>query len=255
MSKTKKTPATKAGARKKKKRSVIVQALADAITSARNPKPKRAPKADTSVRDTMLAAFEAWKGGKQISVIAGEVGVKRSKLRRNFIQIAGDKAEFQKLRQAGAGGSVEPFGGKRATGGRVVGSISVDDSKVPRIASAKASEGWSVRRVWRPRLVEIKEGREVLGTTEARELVAEVHIAPTGEEYVDALPSEPADLIYTRTEPFAMTRRFRLYSESKLAKRIDKEGRREEKTVERGEVALERTRERKRKQKEARKRA
>lgn len=222
MPRTKKTPATKAGA---------------------------SPKKTTTVDAKIAHAFESWKKGEQISTLAAspELKVKRSKLRRLFIQLAGGKPAFKALREQGAGGSVEPFGGKRASG-RVVGSIAPahDDSKVQTISSMKASEGWSVRRVWKATTVDIDK----VGRVPTRELIATVHVSPDGDEYVEARASEPADLIYVASD---FTRRLRRYEESKLGKKIAKQERETEKLVERGEHGIKRTRERKRKAKLARK--
>jgi hypothetical protein len=238
--KTTETPASRQRTPRKK---------AAKVTTPHEPSPVVAsPSAAKGVDQTIADAFASWKAGAQISTLAGTIGVKRSKLRRNFIALAGGKPAFKSLRESGAGGSAEPFGGKRATGGRIVGTIATahDDSRVPRTDHMRASEGWSVRRVWKPVAVEIKE----VGRITSRELVATVHISPDGDEYVKARASEPADLIYESSE---FTGRFRRYEESKLGKKLAKDEREAEKTIERGEHAIKRTRERKRKAKLARK--
>lgn len=240
--------------KKTKKRGAVVEALRDAIKAQREPKPaKRQPKpakaepkvktappaakATSSSRagkadDPRIAtAFASWQAGAQISTLATETGVKRSKLRRLFIALAGGKPKFQALRETGAGGSVEPFGGKRAVrqaGVSVVASI--DDSKVPRIMRAPTSEGWTWRRL-RPHSDDL------------------VFVSPEGVEFVRALPSQEAHLVYDGTRQHGLASiRLRKLDGSKIAKRE----RKEQKTLERGEAAIERTRTRKRKAKLAR---
>lgn len=238
MPRTKTPPVKQAGATKKKgerrgfpkhvREAVAAQAPNPAPASDRGATSQPAAKApDAKIAD----AFASWKGGEQISVLASKIGVKRSKLRRHFIQLAGGKPAFKSLRETGAGGSAEPFGGKRATG-RVVGAIAptIDDSKVPRIKQAPTSEGWTWRRL-RP------HGDDL------------IFISPDGVEYVRALPSQTADLIHDGTLQHGLNAiRLRKLDVSKVAKKE----RKQEKTIERGEIAIKRTRERKRKAKLAR---
>lgn len=208
------------------------------------PEPKKTtskPGAD----DATTQAFADWQSGTQLSVLAARLNMKRSRLRRSFTLLAGGKAQFKAMRSEGAGGTAEPFGGKRATGGKRAEVVAADDKKVPIIDSMKASDGWSTRRIWQPRNVTIKD----VGTVSARELAAIVHISPDGTEYVECrTASEKAD--FRRESPITPGTfiRFRKFESSPVAKKVAHH----EKLVERGEKSLERTRTRKRAAKQAR---
>jgi hypothetical protein len=143
-------------------------------------------------------------------------GEKRPKLRRELTLLAGGRAEFQKLRQQGAGGSRAPFGGKRQVGrvAKTAVIASIDDSKVPRIKGMRKKDGWTFRDIY------VGPGKQT-----------QVIIAKspkTGKEYVRCANHEKADLIHTRAydkwvwshEPVL---RFKLYVESKTAKKAAKE--------------------------------
>ena len=64
---------------------------------------KAAPKKDAKVQ-AFDKAFTRWKAGEQISVLAGELGVRRGALRRQLRRRAGGQAAFKALRNTGAGG-------------------------------------------------------------------------------------------------------------------------------------------------------
>jgi hypothetical protein len=217
----------------------------DQQTGKAQPEPTNGKPKGKPVDDAMKSAFEDWKGGTSLGALATRLSVKRSQVRRALTLLAGGKAEFKALRATGAGGSVEPFGGKRASGGKRAEVVAADDKKVPIVESMKASEGWRTRRLWAPRNVTIKD----VGTVSAREQVGIVHIAPDGTEYVECrTASEKADLRRPSGVNHGTFLRFRLFESSPVAKKVAHH----EKLVARGEKALERTRTRKRAAKQAR---
>lgn len=176
------------------------------------------------------ALFERWKNGEQLFALAAESGFKRSKLRRIFQQLAGGKESFRALRNSGAGGSVEPFGGKRA-GPRTAEVRAQDDSKVPTIGQALKADGWTFEVDHRGAVSRM------------------VHIDPTGAQYVQAGMAEKADLIFRSLKfPDLPPMRLRRVETSRLVAQTEKKL----KEIEHGEIALERTRERKRKAKQSR---
>lgn len=100
------------------------------------------------VATPLSEAFRRWKDeNAQISVLASELNIKRSKLRRTLIAMAGGKEQFRALRSTGAGGTAEPFGGKRAVG-RTRETIANDDSSVQRIKAV------GIVRLSDPKIVE-----------------------------------------------------------------------------------------------------
>jgi hypothetical protein len=138
-------------------------------------------------------------------------GEKRPKLRRELTILAGGRAEFQKLRQQGAGGSRAPFGGKRQVGriAKTAVVASIDDSKVPTVKSMKKSKGWEFRAIY------VGPGKQT-----------QVFIAKspkTGKEYIKCDANEKADLIHLNDPAWHMPPiRLKLYVESKLAKKARK---------------------------------
>jgi hypothetical protein len=178
-----------------------------------------------------VALLERWKKGEQLHALSAASGIKRSKLRRVLIAAAGGKDAFRALRAQGAGGRAEPFGGKR----RTAGAPSIDDSQVKHV---KSSKRWTCRREWEPRIVTIKgkdkDGRRVEGKHAWRELKAMIFISPKGNEYVQALGTEKADLIVTPAGlPPVRLRKYATSAVARRAKEVEKER-------ERGEAALKR---------------
>lgn len=194
--------------------------------------------------------FERWKNGTTIHELVSETKMSRSSMRKLLTKAAGGKDKFKELRAQGAGGKVEPFGGKRASGGRRRKkasdgtTISPDDEGLPVIHSARKSEGWSNRSVLRGKVVNVDK----VGPVQWRETVHLVHVAPDGTEYVRAQPNEKADLLYVM-DTLGVTVRLRKYEDSRAAKALKKH----EKEVARGEKLLEATRKRKRVARKARK--
>jgi hypothetical protein len=187
-----------------------------------------------ATNDVFAQAFASWKAGVQIHALAASLGLKRSKLRRRLIQIAGGKEAFRSFRTSGAGGTVEAFGGKRATGGRTKEAIEQDDSRVQQLTRGDMRlEHW--RHEWL---------RSPFGSFP-------VLVSPDGlTKYSRANATERADLILDSQTPGLALIRLKKLSDSALA-RLAKQ---EEKNVERGEAAIERTRARKRSAKQARRR-
>lgn len=131
--------------------------------------------------------YTRWLAGEQLAALALEAGIKRSKFRRVLIQHAGGKAAFAKCRSEGAGGRAQ----RGANLANVQRSVSDDGVKFLK------NVGWTDRNVWLPKMVRIKvkdaEGRSAPLTVPWRECAAKVFVSPKGNEYVRALPSEPAD--------------------------------------------------------------
>lgn len=128
---------------------------------------------------------EDWKRGVTIAQIRNRTNLKRSQIRKILEDGVGGKAEFKKLRQTGAGGM-------RGKKGRQIAqkealppdSFVVPDFGVPRITSARKSDGWTCRS--------IKTGYDKDGFAE----YTLVHMSPDGVEYVEAGPNEHADLVH-----------------------------------------------------------
>ena len=247
---------------KKKRTGDIVVELPEVKFEVESPKTKGKKTKTTSTKAgpdeaRYAEAFESWKNGAQISTLVKETGFPRPRLRRELIVRAGGVAGFKALRAQGAGGKAEPFGGKRASGGtrrKTADGIVVpnaDDKNVPIIESMRRSDGWSVRRLWAPKLVTLRlpDGNRQL---EAREQVGIVHIAPDGAEYVECrTPNEKADL--RRESPInpGTYLRFRLFESSPVAKKLAQT----EKLVEQGNEAHEARKQKKREAREAKKSA
>lgn len=252
-------------------RSKPAKAHEPAIQTAKKSKASSAPYG---------AEFERWKNGTQLSTLATELKVKRSKLRRAFQQHAGGKDAFKKLRTEGAGGTTLPFGGKRSAG-RTKIDIAIDDSKVPVLKSSdvklkinqRVLDHLDLMRVDLDDRLQNATASEALrldtGHENAKRIVAQAKtdaksngwrvehysthfgtalrlIAPDGKAYVKATATERADYI---VESSTGRTRFKIESEARMAKAEAKQ----QEEVEKGKKALERSRERKRASKKARK--
>lgn len=195
------TPATKAPRRhqdatKTREDTPPAPVSSKRTTGQQAVKAGQAPKA-------ILDAFGAWQGGAHISDLSSKTGVKRSKLRRLLIGLAGGKEAFKKMRADGAGGQVELFGGKRAQPGARIG---IDDAKVPVIKHCKLSAGWQFRleRTANPGNIPI-------------------HTSPDGIEYVTAKSTERADLIVDHSKRGLSNTRLRKLETSPKIKAVKRE--------------------------------
>lgn len=74
----------------------------------------RAAKTPPAMVKKFDAAFEQWKDGVQIAVLADKLGVRRGALRRQLRRRAGGKAQFKALRNQGAGGIRASLGERAA---------------------------------------------------------------------------------------------------------------------------------------------
>lgn len=178
----------------------------------------------------VAGAYERWLAGEQLIALSIEISVKRSKLRRLFIKQAGGKPAYAALRAKGAGGVVEPFGGKRSEG-RQPGVAMVNDKKVKRVTDTSKSAGWTYEYKYRPIVVAI----EGVGNVGWREQTALIFISPKGERYVQAKPSEKADLIGVSKTLGIPDFRMRLYETSAVARKV----KRDEKLIKHGTKLLE----------------
>jgi hypothetical protein len=182
----------------------------------------KALKTTSPVDVKTIDAFERWNKGTQLSVLASELGVRRSKLRRGFQMLAGGKDKFRELRANGAGGTAEPFGGKRATGGRTKVVIANDDAKAIQLTREEAkTEGWKTNG-WL---------RTALGSFPILE-------GPDGTQYVVAKATEKADLIYTIGIPGITSVRMKELTQASIAK----QAKADRKEVERGTASIKRAR-------------
>jgi hypothetical protein len=206
------------------------------------PKPKPAP----AKIDPAAAAYTRWLAGEQLIALSSETGIKRSKLRRLFIKQAGGKPAYQQLRAKGAGGVAEPFGGKRSEG-RTAGVPLINDAKVKRCTDTSKTAGWTAEHHYRPVVVNV----EGVGNVPWREEVATTYVSPKGERYVQAKPSEKADLIVTSKYEGIPDFRMKLYETSAVARRV----KHEEKLIKHGTKIIEHRRKVKRAKRLARKSA
>jgi hypothetical protein len=152
-------------------------------TIAKAKQPKKGATVVTPVVDGALIvagktinamALDEWKSGKQgMAALANKYGVKRGALKRAIVKAVGGKAKFKAMRDQGAGGTAEPFGGKR--GVRV--PVEVSDAKVPTV-TRKQTKGWTSRSA-------------MIGGVPTT-----VIIDANKVEYVPAMTNERADLIY-----------------------------------------------------------
>lgn len=132
---------------------------------------KDAAKTSAKFTPAVLGGFARWRDEHvSLADLAGQVGIKRSKLRRIFTELAGGKAKFRELRKAGAGG-------ERKIGVAGVSVPKPDDSQLLVIREARTADGWKLK----PRA----HGSHIM-------------VAPDGTEYVMAGPTERADLLYER---------------------------------------------------------
>jgi hypothetical protein len=185
-------------------------------------------------------AFTAWRNGTSIAELVTEFKMTRSQLRRLLTDAAGGKAKFRELRATGAGGSTQPFGGKSATP-REPGAPAVPrdlDAKAKRI---KTTRGWPVERIIVPATVRIKVDGEPK-TVGWRETKLLIYTSPkTGKRYVEAKPTERADLL-VRMPLGIPDGRLRRYEDSASAKRIKREVKEVKEQMKRGTVALKKER-------------
>ena len=169
------------------------------------------------------AAFDDWKGGTPLFELVTKYGEKRPKLRRELTILAGGKAEFQKLRQKGAGGSRALFGGKQHVRSKasVEASAALDDSKVPQVKSMKKSRGWTFREIF---------------TGPGKQNQVFIAKSPkTGREYVKCSANEKADLIHLGDSAWHMPPiRMKLFVESKLAKKMARTEKQDEQRADQG---------------------
>lgn len=161
-------------------------------------------------QDSFEAFYTRWRNGEQLAALAQQAGIKRSKFRRMLIAKAGGKAQFAVQRTAGAGGA-----GRGANLRKGVARPRVNDAGLKYL---KRGPDWSARRVWIPKLVEIKteDGKaKVLW----RECIAIIFVSPRGNEYVRAEAAERADALLRGQHGLPDTR-LRKYEDSKLASRV-----------------------------------
>src|SRR5690606_19651340 len=118
---------------------------------------------------------ERWIKGTPLAALAKELGMKRSKLRRELTKAVGGKDRYRELREKGAGGSSTP----PTVGKRALEESPVDDSGVPVIPHTR---GWKSRIVY------------------VNRYSTSVFIDPNGVEYVNARDNEKADLIVDFTQ-------------------------------------------------------
>jgi hypothetical protein len=180
-------------------------------TKAKKPKSKKSKKS-ADPRAGEIA--EAWKNGASLAELKSKYSTSRSNLRRLITQAVGGKDEFARLRQAGGGGSRKKSEGKvkKSREGRAAGpqgddvfTIVPDDAHATIISSARAEDGWQYTRI-----------RGV-----------SIHTSPDGTKYVEARPTEKADLIYHFDETHRSAGlpdvRLRKFEDSSKGKRIKRE--------------------------------
>lgn len=191
-------------------------------------------------------AFEAWKNGASIRDLVVEHKMTRSQMRKLLTTAAGGKDAFKALRAQGAGGSVQPFGGKRASGSAPVAPVDQKalDKKAKRL---KSSKRWQLDIRFEPmKVINAGEGKvKVLGGNE----YLHGYRGPSGQLYVEAKANERADVILRFKTLGLPPLRLRKLDE-KLLKKWDRERVEEER---RGQLALERVSERKAKARAERK--
>lgn len=200
---------------------------------------------------------ERWLKGESLAALhveamaAGFQG-KRGKFRRAFIALAGGKANWQQQRDAGAGGTREPFGGKRAAPGP-----KLDDSQVKRLTPKTGRlKGWTFHLVREPVNIKVKDADGAAHGATVWQPVATVYTSPSGNDYVNAKHSEKADLIIRYRAKYGSPLgdkdvRLRRFTTSSVKRKMDQN----EKELERGEAALKRIRKAKREKKLARQKA
>lgn len=157
------------------------------------------PAKDEGAKDPLA---KRWLAGERISELAAEAGVRRSVVRRRIQKAVGGKERFRELRAQGAGGTTEPFGGKRPE------PRAVSDEKVKRIKAGA---------------IKWKAGTRRLISGKKYEDVNTIIHPKTGEEYVSAGASERADLIVESRTPGLPDGRYRLYRTSSAGRRTERE--------------------------------
>lgn len=147
----------------------------------------------------LQAAFNAWVHEQTpLNALCETHNVVNSHaMRAAFVEIAGSREAYDKLKADGAGGG--PFGGVRpTTRTERIAQQHDRDKDVRRVSSASSVKGWTHRWVFDSKVVTITTGGESK-TMMGRELLYTVFISPKGNEYVYAQPTEDADLLYTGT--------------------------------------------------------
>ena len=187
------------------------------------------------------AAFTAWAAGTSLKALVVQYGGSRSSMRKRLTTGAGGKAQFRALRAQGAGGTSIPFGGKRAQGGRTVEQRVADDSAVKQITK---STGWRTERRYKGILVSIHD----VGNMAWREEIAHIYVSPKGNKYVQAKPSQKADLIRSFSALGLPSMRLVRYAPETVERKVKAEAR----VVERGQASLARKRAAKRAARQAR---
>lgn len=177
-------------------------------------------------RNSVAEYVERWIRGESLAVLARESGMKRSKFRRELTKAVGGKERYRELRSQGAGGSSKLAPRRRGSGGPLI-----DDSGVPVIPNAR---GWKSRIVY------------------VNRYSTSVFIDPDGVEYVNARDNEKADLIVDfdlEGKGYKLGKaRLRRLDQSSVGRKLKKE----RKSMERGQAALERQREQRRQKRAAR---
>lgn len=179
--------------------------------------------------------IKRWQEGTSLIVLSKEVGIKRGKLRRILVGSVGGREAYRERRDAGAGGRTIAPGGT---------APAVDDSDVPRISSARRSEGW------RSEILYVDVGGPPLKDSIVGYLPkvsTDVFVSPDGTRYVRAHGSERADLVFDDGSALKPLR-LKIMDESRLGRRVEKE----QQLVEQGEKALEKTMEKKRERRQKR---
>lgn len=188
-------------------------------------------------------AIKKWRDGMQLAQAAALAGLKRSKFRRHAIAECGGKAGFEAARAQGAGGS-----GRGANLRKGVARPRVDDSQLKYL---KRGKGWTVRRVWIPKIVKIKVNDENVNVL-WRECAALVFVSPKGNEYVRAENGEKADALVRGMHSLPDTR-LKRYADSKLADKVSAHVARAERIATNAERITERDTERRVARRKARK--
>lgn len=162
--------------------------------------------------------FERWKSGEALAKIAKEMESRRRPIKLAFIELAGGKDAFAKLREQGAGGRA--FGGKRGGGARTKEQRAIDDSNVKLVMS---SPRWQVERNWEPAIIPITVNGE-RKTMMWQQSKMTVYVSPSGNRYVQAGMNEKADLILNSKKHKGLPAlRLRKLENSAKAKKVKQE--------------------------------
>lgn len=176
------------------------------------PAKKAAPAKKTSSKGLTVAGqaipgdvVQEWKDGGRMSELASKHGVKRGALKRAIIKAVGGKVAFKKLRDDGAGGQMELFGGKRAEGG----AKTWDDSKA--IVTRYTDKD---NKKWKGGSVQVPSGHSY----ESRPTIT----SPKGVTYILAQANERADMVYHGRHASSLgPLRFKLYEQSSAKKKLE----------------------------------